>query len=92
MLVVPVREADTYHWDILAHPKEGAAELQVQQQQMSVQAVSVNQSLQASCKHPAICHVTDNDSRSALFVRRPLTLGSRIWTLLATRRAGTCVD
>ena len=34
---------------------------------------TVNQSSQASCKHLAICHVTDNDSLIAQFVRRPST-------------------
>ena len=34
-------------------------------QQVSVQAVIINQALQASCKHPGICHVTENDSLSA---------------------------
>ena len=58
------------------------------------------QSLQASCKHSAICHVTDNDGLSAQFVRCPLAqfvrcplaLSSQIRTLLATRWAGTYAE
>ena len=50
--------------------------------------VRLNQPLQASCKHPAICHVTDNDSLSTQLVRCPLALGSQSQTLLATGRTG----
>ena len=73
VLAVLVREAGvkTYYGYILAEEVGvPAAELQIQQQQVSVQAVSVNQPLQSSCKHPAIYQVTDINCLSAQAVRR----------------------